>query len=65
MDFVSDLPITKKGNNVIWVVVDRLTKSAHFFPMKTGSRMHMAPFAELFVNEIVSRYGQPVSITLD
>ena len=65
MDFVSGLPTTKKGNNAIWVIVDRLTKSAHFIPMKTGSKMHMAPLADLFVTEIVSRHGQPVSITSD
>ena len=36
MDFVSGLPTTKKGNNAIWVIVDRLTKSAHFIPLKIG-----------------------------
>ena len=65
MDFVSDLPTTKKGNNAIWVIVDRFTKSANFIPMKTGSKMHMVPLAELFVNEIISRHGQLVSITSD
>ena len=65
MDFISGLPTTKKGNNAIWVIVDRLTKSAHFISMKTGSKMHMAPLAELFMNEIVSRHGQPISNTLD
>jgi len=65
MDFISGLPRTRKGNNAIWVIVDRLTKSAHFIPMKTEEKMHMLPLAELFVNEIVSRHGQPVSITLD
>ena len=65
MDFISGLPRTRKGNNAIWVIVDRLTKSAHFIPMKTGEKMHMLPLAELFVNEIVSRHGQPVSITSD
>ena len=63
MDFVSGLPNTKKGNNAIWIIVDRLTKSAHFIPMKIGNKMHMAPLAELFVNEIVKRHGQPISIT--
>ena len=63
MDFVSGLPTTKKGNNAIWVIVDRLTKSAHFIPMKIESKMHMTILADLFVNEIVSRHGQPVSIT--
>ena len=65
MDFISGLPTTKKGNNAIWVIVDRLTKSAHFIPMKIGSNMHMAPLAELVMNEIVSKHGQSVSITLD
>ena len=63
MDLVSSLPTTKKGNNAIWVIVDRLTKSTHFIPMKTGSKMHMALLADLFMTEIVSRHGQPVSIT--
>ena len=65
MDFVSGLPTTKKGNNAIWVIVDRLTRSAHFIPMKTGSKIHMAPLVDLFVTEIVSKLGQPVSITSD
>ena len=65
MDFVSGLPTTKKGNNVILVIVDRLTKFAHFIPMKKGSKMHMAPLADLFVTKIVSRHGQSVSITSD
>ena len=35
MDFIIGLPRTLKGNDSIWVIVDRLTKSAHFIPMKT------------------------------
>ena len=65
MDFVSGLPNTKQGNNAIWIIADHLTKSAHLIPMKTRNKKHMAPLAELFVNEIVSRHGQPVSITSD
>ena len=65
MDFISGLPKTRKGNNAIWVIVDRLTESAHFIPMKTGEKMHMLPLTELFINEIVSRHGQLVSITFD
>ena len=65
MDFVFGLPATKKGNNDIWVIVDRLMKFTHFIPMKTRSKIHMAPLADLFVTEIVSRHGQTVSITSD
>ena len=65
MDFISGLPRTSRGNNAIWVIVGRLTKSAHFIPMRTGKKMHMLPPAELFVNETVSRHGQLVSITSD
>ena len=65
MNFVSGLPNTKKRNNAIWIIVDHHMKSAHFIPMKTGDKMHMAPLAKLFVNEIVSRHGQLVTITSD
>ena len=47
MDFVSGFPTTKKGNNAIWIIIDRVTKYAHFIQMKTGNKMHMAPLAEL------------------
>ena len=65
MDFVSGLLRTNRGNNSILVIVDRLTKSAQFIPMRTGKKMHTLPLVELFVNEIDSRHGQPVSITFD
>jgi hypothetical protein len=38
MDFITDLPTTPKGNDSIWVIVDRLTKSAHFLPVKMTFR---------------------------
>src|ERR1044071_2229032 len=60
MDLVTKLPKTRKGYDAIWVVVDRLTKSAHFLAIReayTSERM-----AEIYVNEIVSRHGVPVSI---
>lgn len=65
MDFVSGLPRTSRSNNAIWDIVDRLTKSTHFIPMRIGTKMHMLPLTELFTNEIVSRLGQQVSIISD
>ena len=62
MDFVTGLPRTRK-KDAIWVIVDRLTKSAHFIPMSlTDSMEHLAL---LFRNEIFVRHGAPVSITSD
>ena len=55
MDFISGLPRTSRGNNAIWVIVDRLTKSANSIPMRTRKKIHMLPLVELFVKEIVSR----------
>ncbi|XP_075486281.1 uncharacterized protein LOC142525880 [Primulina tabacum] len=50
MDFVMGLPRTPKGYNSIWVIVDRLTKSAHFLPVKTTFTMNQ--YAEVYVAEI-------------
>ncbi|MCI76063.1 retrotransposon protein [Trifolium medium] len=47
MDFVSGLPRTSKGHDMIWVVVDRLTKFAHFIAIKTG--MSIPKLAEIYV----------------
>ena len=63
MDFVSGLPRTSKGHNSIWVVVDRLTKSAHFIPVKTTYTLDR--LAELYVREIVRLHGVPNSIVSD
>ncbi|GJS13555.1 putative reverse transcriptase domain-containing protein [Tanacetum coccineum] len=63
MDFVSGLPRTPSGYDTIWVIVDRLTKSAHFLPIKkTGS---MEKLTQLYFKEIVCRHGVPASIILD
>ena len=55
MDFVTGLPRTLGGNNAIWVIVDRLTKSAHFLPMKVNFSMDR--LASLYVKEIVRMHG--------
>jgi len=63
MDFVTHLPQTFRGHDTIWVIVDRLTKSAHFLAMNL--RMSMAKLAQLYVKEIVRLHGIPSSIVSD
>ncbi|GKA48544.1 putative reverse transcriptase domain-containing protein [Tanacetum coccineum] len=63
MDFVSGLPRTPSGYDTIWVIVDRLTKSAHFLPMKKTNSIEK--LMRLYFQEIVCRHGVPVSIIMD
>ncbi|KAI3796223.1 hypothetical protein L1987_38889 [Smallanthus sonchifolius] len=63
MDFITKLPRTAKGHDTIWVIVDRLTKSAHFLPIR--ETYSSEKLAEVFINEIVSRHGVPLSIVSD
>ncbi|GJT37295.1 putative reverse transcriptase domain-containing protein [Tanacetum coccineum] len=63
MDFVSGLPRTPSGYDSIWVIVDRLTKSAHFLPMKKTDGIEK--LAQLYLKEIVCRHGVPVSVISD
>ncbi|GJY00216.1 putative reverse transcriptase domain-containing protein [Tanacetum coccineum] len=60
MDFVTELPRTTKKHDAIWVIVDRLTKSAYFIPIQENMPVHK--LAKIYVNEIVARHGVPVSI---
>nr|GEV35300.1 hypothetical protein [Tanacetum cinerariifolium] len=60
MDFVMKLPRTSSGHDIIWVIVDRLTMSAHFIPMREDYKMDR--LATLYLNEIVARHGVPISI---
>ncbi|GJS49782.1 putative reverse transcriptase domain-containing protein [Tanacetum coccineum] len=60
MDFVTKLPKTSSGHDTIWVIVDRLTKSAHFLPMCEDYKMDR--LARLYLNEIVARHGVLISI---
>ncbi|GJT67356.1 putative reverse transcriptase domain-containing protein [Tanacetum coccineum] len=63
MDFVTKLPKTSTGHDAIWVIVDRLTKSAHFIPIRATDSMET--LTRLYIKEIVSRHGVPISIILD
>ncbi|GJT35763.1 putative reverse transcriptase domain-containing protein [Tanacetum coccineum] len=63
MDFVTKLPRTQSGNDTIWVIVDRLTKSAHFLPIRETDPMDK--LARLYLKEVVTRHGIPVSIICD
>ncbi|XP_042051304.1 uncharacterized protein LOC121796544, partial [Salvia splendens] len=63
MDFVVGLPKSQRGNTVIWVIIDRLTKSAHFVPVRAtyGSDQ----LAKVYVREIIRLHGVPATITSD
>ncbi|GJW10111.1 putative reverse transcriptase domain-containing protein [Tanacetum coccineum] len=63
MDFVTKLPRTSSRNDTIWVIIDRLTKSAHFIPMRKDYKMDR--FSRLYLNDIVARHGVPISIISD
>lgn len=52
IDFITGLPRTKKHNDAIWVIVDRLTKSAHFIPIRQN--MDTDKLAKLYLDRIVS-----------
>nr|GEX49781.1 reverse transcriptase domain-containing protein [Tanacetum cinerariifolium] len=63
MDFVTKLPRMSSGYDTIWVIVDRLTKSTYFLPMRENDSMNK--LARLYMKETVTRYGIPVSIICD
>src|ERR1044071_9811333 len=63
MDFITKLPRTPTGHNMIWVIVDRLTKSAHFLEIKETDSL--VKLANLYVKEVVSRHGVQTSIISD
>ncbi|GJR27842.1 putative reverse transcriptase domain-containing protein [Tanacetum coccineum] len=63
IDFVSGLPRTPSGYDSIWVIVDQLTKLAHYLPInKTDS---MEKLMQLYLKEVVCRHGVPILIILD
>ncbi|GJW62190.1 zinc knuckle CX2CX4HX4C containing protein [Tanacetum coccineum] len=63
MDFVRKLPKTSSEHDTIWVIVDRLTKLAHFIPTKATDSMQT--LTRLYIKEIVSRHRVPISIISD
>ncbi|GJU10978.1 reverse transcriptase domain-containing protein [Tanacetum coccineum] len=63
MDFIIKLPKTSNRHDTIWVIVDRLTKSAHFIPTRETDSMET--LTRLYIKEIVSRHGVPISIISD
>ncbi|GJY38890.1 putative reverse transcriptase domain-containing protein [Tanacetum coccineum] len=63
MDFVTKLPKSSQGYDTIWVIVDRLTKSAIFTPMRETDPLDK--LARLYLKEVVTRHGIPVSIICD
>ncbi|GJZ12270.1 putative reverse transcriptase domain-containing protein [Tanacetum coccineum] len=63
MDFITKLPRTRNGHDVIWVVVDRLTKSAHFLAKREDYSTEK--LARLYTDEIAARHEVPVSIISD
>ena len=63
MDFVIGLPRTQRQHDAIWVIVDRLTKFAHFLPINVEDSLEK--LAQLYVDEIVRLHGVPVSIVSD
>ncbi|GJT21848.1 putative reverse transcriptase domain-containing protein [Tanacetum coccineum] len=63
MDFITKLPRSKSGHDTIWVIVDRLTKSAHFLAIREDYSTEK--LAKIYVDEIVTRHGVPVSIISD
>jgi hypothetical protein len=63
MDFIVGLPTTEKGNDSIWVIVDRLTKSAIFLPVKTTYNPHK--YADLYLQQVIRLHGVPKTILSD
>jgi hypothetical protein len=63
MNFIVGLPRTSRGYNSIWVIVDHLTKSAHFIPIAMTYRV--GQYAELYISHIVRYHGIPKTIISD
>jgi hypothetical protein len=63
MDFITGLPMTSTKKDMIWVIVDRLPKSAHF--LVVNQKDSGGKLVDLYVREIVSKHGIPKTIVSD
>ncbi|GKG12722.1 putative reverse transcriptase domain-containing protein, partial [Tanacetum coccineum] len=63
MDFITKLPRSKNRHDTIWVIVDKLTKSAHFLAIREDYSTER--LARIYIDEIVTRHGVLVSIISD
>jgi hypothetical protein len=63
MDFIIGLPNTSLRHDSIWVIVDRLTKTAHFLPVHTT--YNAKKYAEIYLDQIVRLHGVPKTIISD
>ena len=63
MDFVTGFPKTQIGHDAVWVIVDRLTKTAHFIPIRTN--YSVSKLCQLYVEKVVTLHGVPMSIVSD
>lgn len=63
MNFVIGLPLTRHNHKYVWVIIVRLTKLAHFLPMKTTYIVEQ--YAELYIKETIRLHDSPVFIIFD
>ena len=63
MGFVSGLPRTQRDHNAVWMIMDRLTKSAYFLAI--SMKYSLEKLAKLYLDEIIRLHGIPVSIVSD
>ena len=63
MDFLIGLPCTQADYDAIWVIVDRLTKSAHFLAIQNN--FSLDKLAKLYISEVIKLHGISVSIVSD
>ena len=63
MDVVMGLPRTHHQHDSVWVIIDKMTKSAHFLPVRTSYSVE--DYAKLYIRELVRLHGVPLSIILE